>query len=202
MAGRALSASTGPGRTACSSAFAAPAAGPATSCWPPVSSATRPPSKTWSERSARIDALGSEYVQKSQGFGAPGSLRRGVQHEVLVAVGEREGVAVDGDFPDDWVPERLGERRRRLHVMPLPEPGELKAAVSEFVDEAGHHGVRRVPREGGTEFEDDVVPELGGVGDSVQRRVGSRRPEERPAGEVAVLGGEPGEVLHEGGCEV
>src|ERR1700755_2254364 len=202
MAGRALFASTGLVRTACSSASAAPAAGRATSCWPPASSATRPPSKTWSERSARIDALGSEYVQKSQGFGATGSLRRAVQHEVLVAVGEREGVAVDGDFPDDWVPERLGERRRRLHVMPLPEPGEVRAAVSEFVDEAGHCGVGRVPGEGGTEFQDDVVPELGGVGDSVQQRVRSRRPEERPAGEVAVPGGEPGEVLHERGREV
>lgn len=30
-----------------------------------------------------------------------GSWRRGVEHEVLVAVGERERVAVDGDLPDD-----------------------------------------------------------------------------------------------------
>src|ERR1700728_1631113 len=65
-----------------------------------------------------------------------GSWRRGVQHEVLVAVGEREGVAVDGDLSDDRVPERLGEHRRRLHVMPLPEPGELGAAVAELLDEA------------------------------------------------------------------
>jgi hypothetical protein len=96
-------------------------------------------------------------------------LRRGVQHEVLIAVGEREGVAVDGDLPDSPVTERLREHRRRLHVVPLPEPGELGAAVAELLDEAGHCGVRRVPGEGGTELHDDVMPELSLVGDPIQR---------------------------------
>ena len=58
--------------------------------------------------------------------------------------------------------------------MPLPEPGEPGAAVAELLDEAGH---RRVPGEGGTELQDDVMPELGAVGDSVQRRVRSHRPD-------------------------
>jgi hypothetical protein len=42
----------------------------------------------------------------------------------------------------------------------------------------------------GAELHDGVVPEPGVVGDPVQRRVRSRRPEERPAREVAVLRGE------------
>src|SRR6266700_5982918 len=181
---------------------------PSTLAWPsrcPAALPRRrrhPPRLVSSERSARIDALGSKYVQESQSLGVMGSFRRGVQHEMLVAVGEREGVAVDGDLPDDRVPERLREHRRRLHVMPLPEPGELGAAVAELLDEAGHRGIRRVPGEDGTELHDGVVPELGAVGDPVQRRAGSRRPEERPAREVAVLRGEPGEVLHERGREV
>src|SRR5690242_20466636 len=81
--------------------------------------------------------------------------------------------------------------------MALPEPGERGAAVPELLDEAGHGRVRRVPGEGGAELQDDVVPELGAVGDPVQRRVSPRRPEERPAGEVAVLRRELTKILHE-----
>jgi hypothetical protein len=121
---------------------------------------------------------------------------------VLVSVCERERVAVDGDVADDRVAEGFREHRRGLNVVPLPEPGERGTAFAELVDEAGDHGVGRVPGQGDPERHDDVTPELSAVGDPVQRRAGRRRPEECPAGEVAVFGGEIGEVLHERGREV
>lgn len=51
------------------------------------------------------------------------------------------------------------------------------------------------------ELHHDAEPELGGVGDPVQPRI-VLRPGEGSAGEVAVLGGEREEVLHERGGEV
>jgi hypothetical protein len=44
------------------------------------------------------------------------------------AVGEVERVAVDGDISDDRMPERLAEHGNRLHVVAVPQTGELRAA--------------------------------------------------------------------------
>jgi hypothetical protein len=59
-----------------------------------------------------------------------GSWRRAVEHQVLLAVRERERVAVDGDLPDDRVPEGFRQRRRGLHIVPLPEPGDRASMVT------------------------------------------------------------------------
>jgi len=109
---------------------------------------------------------------------------------------------VDGDLAEGRVAEGLREHRRGLHVVPFPEPGEVGAGIAEFVDEAAHSGVGGVTGEGGVELRHDAHPEVGGVGDSVERRIGGPRSGEGPAREVAVLGGERGEVLHERGREV
>lgn len=139
-----------------------------------------------------------QHVQQRQRLGVTRSGRCAVEHQVLVAVREREGVAVDGDVPEERVPEGLREHRRRLHVVAFPEPREIGAPVAQLVDETGHRGIGWIAREGGPELQDDVMPELGDVGDPVQLLL----LEERAAREVAVVWGELAEVLHEGGREV
>ncbi|GAA2325189.1 hypothetical protein GCM10010246_02810 [Streptomyces cuspidosporus] len=57
--------------------------------------------------------------------------------------------------------------------------------IAEFVDEAGHRGIGGVAGEGGVRLHGDLVAELGGVGDPVQRGIRSLRPEEGPAREIA-----------------
>lgn len=93
---------------------------------------------------------------------------------VLVPVGERERVAVDGEVSHDRVTVGLRERGLGLNIVALPRAGELKAGFAQFVDEPGHRRVGRVAYGGRSKRGDDVMAELHGVRDSVQRRVAAR----------------------------
>src|SRR5690242_10462263 len=66
-AARVSSPSTGPGRTACSCATAARAAGVATSCWPPASPATRRRTEPRATEAGRGSVVGDEHGDAAGG---------------------------------------------------------------------------------------------------------------------------------------
>ncbi len=94
-----------------------------------------------------ITGLGSKYVQKSESFGAMGSWRRPVGHEVLVAVRECKRVAVDSDLSDDRVTEGL---REHLPLGRLAEPHQIAEAAAWLLsDLASYVTGASVPVDGG-----------------------------------------------------
>jgi hypothetical protein len=54
-----------------------------------------------------------------------------------LAVGLVEHLVGRGELADLWMAERLGFPAPLPYVVPLPEPGELGAAVGQFRDQRG-----------------------------------------------------------------
>ena len=126
----------------------------------------------------------------------------GVDHDLLVPVGDVQGVAVDGDRADQRVLEGLAQGGLGAHVVGGPQPGELLAAGEEFVHQPGHLGVFGIAGGGGAQPLRRVAGERVRVRHSVQPPPLRVRPEEDTAYEVAVAPRQGGEVLHEGGRQI
>src|SRR4051812_50212859 len=86
-----------------------------------------------SEQVRSRDGLGSEHAEQCELLGVARARRGRVEHEVLVALGDGEGVAVDGDVAHASVAERLPQGWWGLDVVPLPEAGGGGAAAGEPV---------------------------------------------------------------------
>lgn len=90
-----------------------------------------------------VHALGTDDRQQPERLLGRRPRCDGVDDHALVAVGDVQDVAVDGDGADDGVVEGLAEGGARGHLVGGPQSRELLAAGEEFLYQAGHFRGRR-----------------------------------------------------------